>query len=82
MQMGCQGMDWLGYWLTPCGLKPWKKKMDTILQIDKDIHELPLTVIIFLAVSIINVTCDRGVHHPPKNSVVSICLSFPQKLDE
>jgi hypothetical protein len=38
--------DWLGYWLTPRGLKPQKKKIDTILHMDHPCNATELRMFI------------------------------------
>ena len=54
-----QEIDWLGYWLTPTGLKPWHKKIDGILQLQKPKNLLQMRR--FLVLSIITDTCGRNV---------------------
>lgn len=33
-QWAVKEVEWLGFWLTPDGLQPWRKKIDAILQLD------------------------------------------------
>jgi hypothetical protein len=43
---GPSKIDWLGYWLTPCGLKPLNKKFDAILHLDHSCNATELHMFI------------------------------------
>ncbi len=50
--------DWLGYWLTPTSPKPWKKKIDAVLEMEapKTLKEL------YGFIGMINYYCNMWPH--------------------